>query len=249
MKIFFSKILISFLVVVQSYSLEIDIYTEHYPPYNMKKDGKLTGLSVEILEAMIPYLDTKQTINDVKLTNWSRAYSIALKKSNSMVFSTTRTASRESLFQWVGPITSTRVGLIALKERNVKINSVNDLKKYQIGAVLKDVGAQLLIENGIDSKSIQYVKGTDAINLSFKKLANHRIDLFSYDINVAFANAKNEGFDTSKYEIVYVLNESELYYAFNKDTDKEVVKLWQKSLDTIKSNGTYQKILDNYKNE
>jgi len=36
-----------------------------------------------------------------------------------MVFSTTRTKARENLFKWVGPISTTTVGVIALKSKNI----------------------------------------------------------------------------------------------------------------------------------
>jgi len=225
---------------------KVAIYTEHYPPFNMKIDGKLTGISIEILDAMLKQMGSKQNLNDVKLTNWSRAYTLALKKNNSMVFSTNRTVSRESLFKWVGPIRKTKVGVIAPKSKNIVINTVSDLNKYKIGAVLKDVGEQLLLEQGIDKKHIFHVEGNNAINLSFKKMQGNRIDLFSYDITVAFANAKLEGFDIEQYEVVHTLQESALYFAFNKNTDDKIIEQWQKSLDAIKANGLYAKIIKKY---
>jgi polar amino acid transport system substrate-binding protein len=230
----------------QAKNNKILIYTEHYPPFNMKIDGQLTGLSVEVLDAMLKQMGSKQSLDDVKLTNWSRAYTLALKKSNSMVFSTNRTKSREDLFKWVGPIRKTAVGIIASKSKKIVINKVSDLNNYKIGAVLKDVGESLLLENGIDKKHIFYVEGKNAINLSFKKMQNNRIDLFSYDITVAFANAKLEGFDISQYEIVYTLQESGLYFAFNKNTDDKIITQWQTALDNIKENGIYNEIIENY---
>jgi polar amino acid transport system substrate-binding protein len=225
---------------------KVSIYTEHYPPFNMKIDGKLTGLSIEVLDAMLKKMGSKQSLDDVKLTNWSRAYTLALKKNNTMVFSTNRTKSREDLFKWVGPIRKTKVGVIALKSNNIVITQVSDLNNYKIGAVLKDVGESLLLDNGINKKNIFHVEGNNAINLSFKKMQKNRIDLFSYDITVAFANAKLEGFDISKYEVVHTLQESALYFAFNKNTDDKIISQWQKALDSIKEMGIYSKIVENY---
>jgi polar amino acid transport system substrate-binding protein len=225
---------------------KIDIYTEHYPPHNMIINGKLQGFSVEILAAMFQQMNSQQTLDDVKLTNWSRAYSITQKKPNAMVFSTTRTASRESLFKWVGPIKKTTVGVIAPKSKQIVIKQPSDFNQYKIGAVLKDVGETLLLEQGVDKKHIQNVEGKNAINLSFKKMQKNRIDMFSYDIGVAFANAKLEGFDISQYEVIYLLKESGLYYAFNKKTDDRIINQWQAALDTIKANGLYNKILEKY---
>jgi len=225
---------------------KIDIYTEHYPPHNMMIDGKLQGFSVEILAAIFKQMNSKQSLQDVKLTNWSRAYTIAQKKTNAMVFSTTRTTSRESLFKWVGPIKNTTVGVIAPKNKKIIITKPADFSQYKIGAVLKDVGETLLLELGVDKKYIHNVEGKNAINLSFKKMQKNRIDMFSYDIGVAFANAKLEGFDISQYEVIYTLKESGLYYAFNINTDDKIIRQWQTALDAIKENGTYNNILKNY---
>ena len=78
---------------------DIKMMTENYPPYNMEVDGKLTGLSVEVLEAMLKQMNSKKNIFDVELLSWSKAYSSALKNKNNMVFSTTRTKSREKLYR------------------------------------------------------------------------------------------------------------------------------------------------------
>ncbi|MEA3354471.1 MAG: transporter substrate-binding domain-containing protein [Campylobacterota bacterium] len=229
-----------------SQNAKLDIYTEHYPPYNYMENGKLKGISVEVLDAMLQIMNSTNLVDDVILTNWSRAYTIAKKKKNAMVFATTRTESRERFFKWVGPIVKSKVGVIAPKNKNIKVEKISDFNNYKVGAVLKDVGELLLLENGVNKKNIQYVKGTDAINISFNKMENNRIDMFAYSIDAAFANAKMEGFDTSKYEIIYTLKEGELYFAFNKDTDDAIIKRWQRALDTIKKNGTYAKIVEKY---
>ena len=225
----------------------IKIYTEHYPPNNMKIAGKLTGSSVEVLDAMFKQMNSKQKITDIKLTNWSRAYSVALKVPNSMVFSTTRTKARENLFKWVGPISTTTVGVIALKSKKIVIKDISDFSKYKIGAVLKDVAEQLLIEKGVDKKNIQHVNGEKAIKITFNKMEKGRIDMFAYNTSIALAGAKMEGFDTNKYEIIYNIAVGNLCFAFNKKTDDKVIQKWQYALDTIKKNGIYDKIMKKYK--
>lgn len=226
---------------------KINMYTEHYPPYNMKnKEGKLEGSSVEVLKAMLLQMKSDQRIEDVKLRSWAKSYIIAQKKKNAMVFSTTRTESREDLFKWVGPIATTTVGIIAPKSKKIKIDKIEDLNNYKVGAVLKDIGEIILLEGGVDKSNIQYVKGEDAINLSFNKMEKNRIDMFAYETNVALSNAKNEGFDPNKYEVIYTLKQGELYFAFNKETEDKVIQRWQEALDKIKKNGTYQKIMAKY---
>ncbi|NOQ29573.1 MAG: transporter substrate-binding domain-containing protein [Helicobacteraceae bacterium] len=225
----------------------IKIYTEHYPPYNMKnKDGKLVGSSIEVLDAVLKKMNSSQSVKDVKLRSWAKSYAIAQKIDNAMVFSTTKTSTREPLFKWVGPIATATVGVIALKSKKINIKKVSDFNKYKIGAVLKDIGETLLLEAGVSKNSIQYVKGEDAINISFNKMKKNRIDMFVYNINVALANAKMEGFDVNKYEIVYTLKVGYQYFAFKKNTDDKIIKKWQSALDAIKKDGTYDKIHSKY---
>ena len=226
----------------------IKIFTEHYPPYNMKNiNGKLNGSSVEVLGAVLKEMDSKQTIKDVKLRSWTKSYKIAKKIKNAMVFSTTRTSSREKLFKWVGPIATTTIGVLALKSKHIVINKISDFNKYKIGVVLDDVGQTLLEEVGVDKSIFSYVNDEDAINVSFNRLKNDKIDMFSYNLNVAFVNAEMEGFNIEKYEVIYTLKVGELYFAFNKNTDDAVIEKWQKALDTIKKNGTFKEIQNKYK--
>jgi len=39
----------------------------------------------------------------------------------------------------------------------------------------------------------------------------------------------------------------DLYIAFNKNTPDTIIEKWQKALDDIKKDGTYQKILNKYR--
>ncbi len=248
-----TKVVLTFLlffISINSYAgndlSKITMMTETYPPYNMKVDGQLQGIAVDILEEMLKIMDTGQNRDDFILTNWSRAYSMAEKRKNYMVFSTTRTAHREPLFKWVGPITTTTVGLVALKEKGIVINNFSDLKQYRIGTVLKDIGEQVLLQSGIERKQIHSIGGTNCIDLSFKKMKIDRIDMFAYEVTGAMYGAKSSGHNVDDFEIVYTLKEGQLYYAFNIETDDEVINRWQNALDTIKANGRYDEIMAKY---
>ena len=242
-KIFF------FFIITLLFSKDIDnikIYTENYPPYNMEVNAKITGLSSEILAAMLKQMHSKLTLNDVKLVPWARGYSIVLKKKNTMLYSTTRTKQREPLFKWVGPITDTVIGIIALKKRHLKIKNIKDLNKLKIGAVLNDIGEQLLLKNGIKKSHIDAISGKNPVILNLKKLAKGRIDAFAYETRVALKGAKSYLIDPKEFEVVYILKKSKLYYAFNKKTDDKIVKAYQKALNEIKKNGIYKKIISKY---
>ncbi len=240
-------LLFALLSLIMAKDSDLNIMTENYPPYNMEKDGKLKGISIELTQEIFKELGLQKSEDDIVLTSWSRAYNSAENRDGYMVLSTTRTKARENKFKWVGPIAKTTIGVIALKSKNYKIKRVQDLNKYRIGAVLDDVGEQLLIEKGIDRKKISAVDGKDSVAFSFNKLEKNQIDLFAYQVDVAAYLAKQEGIDFSKYEIVKVLEEGELYFAFNKNTDNSIIDRWQSALDQIKQDGRFTAIVDKYK--
>jgi len=245
-KILFTLFVLLSLVKADSIN-DVKIVTENYPPYNMEVNGKLTGISVEILDAMLKQMKAKTTIKDVKLKPWATGYKLASKKKNYMLFSTTRTKLREPLFKWVGPIIPTKICVIAPKSKHYKINSIDDLKKYKIGAVINDIGEQLLLSNGIPKKNVKSVSGKTPVILNFSKMGKGRIDMFAYEVNVAMYGAKSFQIDTNEFEPIFTLKEGQLYYAFNKKTDDKIIKRFQEALDIIKKNGTYDKILKKYK--
>jgi len=227
---------------------DIDIMTEIYPPHNFKDEqGELRGISVDVMTLMLARMHAQKGRKDIKLLPWSRGYRKVLSDNNSCLFSMTRTKSRENLFQWVGPIIKTRVVIIAKKDRHLVLNNFDDLKKIRIGVAIEDVGEQLLLAGGIDKKSLDRTGGTNVLNKSLKKLARGRIDAIAYEDNATLWGIKKSGLQQDAYEVAYVLLNSELYYAFNKQTDPKVVQAYQDALDSIKKDGSYQKIVNRYR--
>ncbi len=225
---------------------DLEIWTEIYPPYNFKGNGKLKGISVDLMVLMLRTVNSKLTREDIKLAPWARGYRSVLNKKNNVLFSTTRTKEREKHFKWVGPITTTTVSVFARKDNNIKIQSIEDITKYRIGVVIDDIGEQLLVTAGVPLIKLDRIGGTDVIRQSIRKMNKSRIDLFCYEESAAKWTIKKNGFNPSDYEVVYILKKGELYYTFNKKTPDAVLQKLQNALDELKKDGSYQKILDKY---
>ena len=220
---------------------DIRFVTEDYPPYNMMVKNELKGISVDLLMKVGGLLKSNLKNDDISLFPWARSYKIALKEKNTCLFATTRSSSRENLFKWVGPIAPNRISVFALKQRGIKVKDVKDLMGYRIGVVRNDIGHQLAQKNGLmDTQAV-------TLNVSnMRKLKRGRIDVWIYDENVAKWQIKLNGYSSDEFEVVYVLEKSDLYYAFNKNTSDKIVKDFQKALDQLKTDGTHQKILNKY---
>lgn len=222
---------------------DIVFMTEQYPPYNFEQDNKLQGIAVDTLALMLQRAGSKQTREDIKLLPWARGYKRVLSEPNTCLFSTTRTEEREHLFEWVGPIAPEAVGLIARKERNIKIDTVEDIEKHKIGTIRGDVAEQYLNNAGISVEDMKRVAETIH---NIRKLNRGRIDLWAYDESVAMWELKVNGFNPADYESVHVLGRKNQYFAFHKGTSDSVIQKLQVVLDTLKADGEYEKILARY---
>jgi polar amino acid transport system substrate-binding protein len=67
-----------------------------------------------------------------------------------------------------------------------------------------------------------------------KILARGRVELWAHHEISAIALLKQIGEDINNYEIVNVLNSTDMYFAFSKDVDDSVVQLLQKGIDMVK---------------
>ncbi|MGL1863135.1 MAG: transporter substrate-binding domain-containing protein [Pseudodesulfovibrio sp.] len=115
---------------------KLQVITEIAPPASfIDTDGNLTGLAVEIIQAI------QQEIGDhteIQVMPWARGYQELTTNSNVALFSTTRTPARENLFQWVGPLFTTRWIIYARKDSGLRITSLEDAKSIKRIGVYRD---------------------------------------------------------------------------------------------------------------
>lgn len=209
----------------------IELLTEAYPPYNFRSGGVLKGISVDLLVAASHKIKSPIKRENIKLQPWARAYRSALTGPNIALFATTRSEEREEKFKWVGPIAKTRIVILAKKSSGIKIASPENINNYKIGVIRDDIGEQLVRKLGVSDNKIEM--GAKADSLA-KKLDGGRIQLWAYEENVARWFIKQNKLDNDDFEIVYVLKEAELFYAFSKDVSDTLIESLQKGVDQVK---------------
>lgn len=225
------------------YGYRVVLLTENFPPFNMAVDDKnfarddgIDGISAEIVRAMF-----KRAKIDYSLTlrfPWDRLYRLTLDKPNYGLFSTTRTAEREPLFKWVGPLGHTSWVLVSAPDSAISLKSLEDATQYKIGAYKNNAVTQSL-----EAQNIPLVIALrDQENA--RKLAKGQIDLWATDDPAGRYMARQEGI--SGLRVVLKMNEAELYLALNKETPDEVVQRLQKALDELRAEGFVDDMTNNY---
>ena len=89
------------LVVLSAPVAAVTLLTEENPPFNFTEEGRLVGMSSEIV------LEAARRANlpvKTEVLPWERAYLRAQAERDTCLFSTARLENRERLFVWVGPI-------------------------------------------------------------------------------------------------------------------------------------------------
>ncbi len=237
-------ILISILLcTVWAEAAELRIVTEEFPPYNYFENGKLTGISTEVVQAVLKEVGAE---TEIEVYPWARAYKVASEHKNVLIYSIGRIKEREELFNWVGVIAPCNLCLFKLKERkDINIQVLEDARKYEIGVLREDMCLQYLLNKGFVIKTV-----TNADENSIRMLMKNRVDLIPFD-ELGFAyKIKILGFNPSDFEKIFFLEELSggLYMAFSKQTSENLTEKFRNALDRIKADGTYNLIINKYLN-
>ena len=130
------------------------------------------------------------------------------------------------------------------KRFDIKISSLDDASKYEVGVQRGGV-----TENFLDSEGFPNVEGINKPEQNLAKLMKGRIQLW-YDSNATMAIAcKKLNMKTSKLKELFVVKTSLLYIAFNKSVSNKVISKWQKTYDKLHKNGQVKKIFRKYELE
>lgn len=221
------------------------LITEEYAPLNFKRGGRVQGIAVDALVEMLRVAGSGQTREDIQVWPWARAYRTVQVRENTLLFAMSRTAEREEQFRWVGPFMTTRMSLLAKKDRDFRLASLAELNttQYLVGAVRDDVAEQLLLTGGLAQERIY--PGNAGANVA-RMLSADRVDFWAYGNLVALWTLRELGLKTADYEEVLVLMETEQYFALHRDTSDAVVRQLQDALQVIKDDGRLEAIIARY---
>lgn len=210
----------------------LELLAEDDPPNNMLRSGKLVGTSTEKLGEAFRRAGVPQ---HMELVPWARAYQSALTQPGFCAFSAARTAEREGLFKWIGPVAQTDWVLYAPAGRRPQPAHLEDVRRRLLGGYLQDVISLWLIDHGyrVDTAT------SDASNPR-KLLAGH-IDYWASAGPRATALLAREGL-SDRIVPVLTFGHTDLYLACNRSTSDDTVNRLNAALRAMKDDGTSARI-------
>ncbi len=230
------------LLAWQSSAQELMIVTEHQPPYQiLGDDNQVEGFATEVIRAALDLTPYKPQI---QIYPWSRAFAMAKENANTCIYLISNSAKREKLFQWIAPIAPTNDYFIALNKRtDIKINNIDDIKNYKVAVLKDDRTHNLLLKHGFEENKNLYI-----INNSYSMLklliTRENIDFILTDTVMLKYRAKLNDIDPTLFKSYFKLNKNpiNLNFACSLNTPVKTVNTLKAAINTIKQNGTYQKI-------
>ena len=238
-----SLLLISSARAADSSTTDLVLLTENFPPYNMAKNGKnfaqdenINGIAVDIVREMFKRADVSYSL--ALRFPWERVYKLALENPGYGAFVMARLPDREQLFKWVGPIGPDDWIMLAKADSKITLETLEDARKYRIGAYKGDAIAQTLAKQGL--KPIVVLRDQD----NAKKLINGQIDLWATGDPAGRYLARQDGVNGLK--TVLRFNSAELYLALNKNVPETTVAKLQAALDQMRKDGVVDEIMSRY---
>ena len=155
---------------------QLNYLTEEWAPFNYLENGNVTGLSVELLEAVFKNIGVNRSRSDVRIVPLSEGFKTAQNNTSTVLFSIVRTPEREHLYKWAGPFTKASFVLYAPVNRHITISSPKELNSYRIGTVRASIENDLLLSQGVNPTQI--VNGKTPEDL-LRMLEKNKIDLWA----------------------------------------------------------------------
>lgn len=214
--------------------------TEDMPPYNWRDDkGEMTGFSVQLLHALLKRSGLQLDERGVQLLPWARAYQTALYQPDIVLFTAARTAERDKLFQWVGPIGPRAIWFWRLASRSdVAPQNLAEATRWRIAAVRNSASAQQLSLDGFES----LVNVTDETD-KFRMLRRGRVELVTaLELGAAF-HMRQLGGSLSELTRLFVQDaQYDYYFAVSRGTAPAKVAALQQALDAMRLDGSLERL-------
>jgi polar amino acid transport system substrate-binding protein len=218
-----------------SESLALTVVTELSPPASMLRDGRLTGLTVEVVREIQKRVGDQSPIEALP---WARAYAMAASVPDVVLFSTTRTPEREPLFHWIGPVMRIKWALYARAGEMRPLTHLDEARKVKAIGVYKDDARQQYLS----ALGFTNLVPSDDPRANVWNLLVGRLDmLVTTDVGIRTV-LEQSGAPASQVENVLTFKEVDLYICFSPGSDESAVTAWRKAFEAMREDGTLDAI-------
>lgn len=232
---------LSFAAAANTEPLAFRVVTELSPPHQTIKDGKVDGVSTQIVIATL-----KQAGLDshIEVYPWARSYYIATSMPNVLIYNMARTPERENEFHWIGPVANYRLGLVRLTDRtDLTPNHIKDLGSAVIAVQRGDFSSLYLQQQGLKIGK-ELLLSADILE-SWRLLLKGKVD-YVVDDEAAITLMEKQLLQPkgiARFVLAIPQLEQKTYLAASKGTAPELVKKLQQAHLEVQKTQLYQDVM------
>ncbi|WP_339527551.1 substrate-binding periplasmic protein [Pseudomonas sp. EL_65y_Pfl2_R96] len=220
---------------------QYQVVTEEWAPYNYLENNQLTGMTTEIVRAIMALTGDDFEV----LLQPSMRTTQALKtRRKTIMYSLFRTAEREPLYKWVGPIVeesihpyqSAKASPVNSLEQLLRVPQITTRHAGLVPEMLRSLGFNNLDRSATESQQL------------YRMLLAGRTDIIvgDTDAGVAYYSRQLNIAPGTLRQIPIELYRSSLYIAFSLDCEDERVAAWASALEQLRHSGELERIQRRY---
>ncbi|MBU0901109.1 MAG: transporter substrate-binding domain-containing protein [Gammaproteobacteria bacterium] len=218
------------------------VVTEEWAPYNYQANNQLTGMSTEIIRAIMALTGDNFEVLLVPSMRTSRTLRTRPK---TIMYSMFRTAEREPLYKWVGPLVEESIYPYQLANTSQPITSLEQLLRAPqittrhaglVPDMLQSLGFNNLDKSAANSHQLYRMLLAGRTDIIIGDTAAG-VAYYSRELNIPAGTLR---------QIPLELYRSPLYIAFSLDSDDELLAAWASALAQLRQSGELERIKRRY---
>ncbi|WP_296270855.1 substrate-binding periplasmic protein [Pseudomonas sp. UBA6323] len=218
------------------------VITEEWAPYNYAEGGQLTGMSTEIVRAIMALTGDEF---EIVLQPSMRTTRTLRTQPRTIMYSLFRTQEREPLYKWVGPIVEESIHPYQLANAPRPITSLEQLLRAPrittrhaglVPSMLESMGFNNLDKSAVESQQLY----------SMLLAGRTEVIVGDTDAGVAYYSRQLGIAPGMLRPIPIELYRSSLYIAFSRDSDDALVAAWSEALEQLRRSGELARIQQHY---
>lgn len=221
---------------------QYQVVTEEWAPYNYEENNQLTGMATEIVRAIMAL--TGDNFEVLLLPSMRSTHALKTRP-KTIMYSLFRTAEREPLYKWVGPIVEESIHPYQLANAQQPVNTLEQLLHApRITTRHAGLIPEILQTQGFNNLE---KSATESLQL-YRMLLAGRTDIIigDTDAGVAYYSRHLNIAPGTLRQIPIELYRSSLYIAFSRDSEDKMVAAWASALEQLRHSGELARIQGRY---
>ncbi|MBV7574465.1 transporter substrate-binding domain-containing protein [Pseudomonas sp. PDM32] len=224
-----------YLLTFSAYAADLNLLTDNHPPLHFQQGGEMVGFDVDVVRALTERTGDRANVQQLPLL---RALHIARSEPATGVFTVLRTAERDGLYQWVGPLLDVETALYSADSTRQPVHSLLEAGSH--GSIV--VPRKWLAYNYLQKQGLNNLYGVETPEQMMRLARLGRADYVVADTLSIATLAREEGLPPSQLHYQIPLMQQGSYIAFSLQTDARDVARWQEALDQMRKDGSLERL-------